>query len=180
MTQAPRWSTTANALGCGGLLVVAAALSFVTYDLLATTLPELRLGLAIGAAILFTLSISSFVSLAFGFGRGERSRAAVVRRARSVEAPADGAPMLATGVVRPLTSPLTAPFSGTPCVSYRYRLYTFASRALSARPSGVAPRRRGGLLGLRVASVRPRRSLETGARRRRATARLSGVRAGWG
>jgi hypothetical protein len=39
--------------------------------------------------------------------------------------------MLATGLVRPLTTPLTAPFSGTPCVGYRYRMYFIPRRIVS-------------------------------------------------
>jgi hypothetical protein len=48
--------------------------------------------------------------------------------------PDDGRPLLATGIVRPLSTPLTAPLSGTPCVSYVYRMYFVQHRVTAPGP----------------------------------------------
>jgi hypothetical protein len=122
MAQQKNSSITSVAIGCIGLIALAAVLSRVTYQWLEPTLPELRLGVAVASAICFALAISSAGSLLFGYGRGSRSRGGVLRRARSTETPEDGAATLATGVVRALTMPLTAPLSGKRCVSYVYRM----------------------------------------------------------
>ena len=41
----------------------------------------------------------------------------------------DGETVAVAGVIRPLNSPLTAPFSGTPCVAYDYDIVHIAHRS---------------------------------------------------
>jgi hypothetical protein len=85
--------------------------------------PALRYVIGPLGAGFLTLGLVSFWGLALGHGRGERSLQAMLDRARSGRFPDDGEPIIATGRVRPLTEPLVAPLSGTPCVGYWYRMY---------------------------------------------------------
>ena len=85
--------------------------------------PRLRVGFALVSALFLSVGLGSFWSLARGHGRGEASRGALLRRARSGEPPPDGGPVVATGSVRSLAAPLIAPLSQVPCVAYTYRMY---------------------------------------------------------
>lgn len=119
----PSVMTAGNALGCLFLLALATGLAVFAYGQLEPTFPELRLGVSIVSALFLAGGLSILGGVAVGYRGGESSRRGVLRRARSGTPPKDGKPMLAFGVVRPLGEPLIAPFSGTPCVSYMYRMY---------------------------------------------------------
>jgi hypothetical protein len=120
--------------GCLSLIVIWVVLGVVTYALLAPVVPVvLRGGLAVVSALLLTLGLSSFWSLARGEQGGDKSLAALIRRARTGEAPQDGEPAVAEGVVRSLHSPLTAPLSGVACAAYWYKLYYIGRLPGSAR-----------------------------------------------
>ncbi len=120
---APSVLSAGNALGCLLLLALTAALALFAYRQLEPTVPELRLGAAIVSSLFLASGLSILGGVAIGYRAGESSRRGELRRCRSGTPPADGKPMLATGTVRPLAAPLTAPFSGTPCVGYMYRMY---------------------------------------------------------
>lgn len=110
--------------GCLSLLVTWVVVGVVAYVALAPVpLVVVRMGLAVVSALLLTLGLSSFWSLAKGEQGGDKSLAALIRRARAGGAPQDGEPVVAEGVVRPLSSPLTAPLSGVACAAYWYSLY---------------------------------------------------------
>jgi hypothetical protein len=120
--------------GCLSLLATWVVLGVVTYVALApVSLVVVRTGLAVVSALLLTLGLSSFWSLARGEQGGDKSLAALIRRARAGEAPQDGEPVVAEGVVRPLSSPLTAPLSGVACAAYWYKLYYMGRLHNSAR-----------------------------------------------
>ena len=109
--------------GCLSLVLTWALLGAVTYTLTAPVRPVgLRVGIALVSALLLALGLASFWSLAWG-EHGAKSLDALIRRARQGEAPQDGEPVVADGVVRPLSSTLTAPLSGAPCVAYWYSMY---------------------------------------------------------
>jgi hypothetical protein len=109
--------------GCLSLLATFAVLAVVNYRLLARLDESVRLGVALVSALLLGLGLHGLFQLATGYGRGDVSLEAMVRRARSGEPPADGQPMIATGTVRALGAPLEAPLSGVPCVFCLYRMY---------------------------------------------------------
>jgi hypothetical protein len=94
--------------------------------------PDLRLGLAVGASLLLTLGLSSFWSLARGFGSGP-SFQAMSQRAETGAPPEDAKAVIASGAARALGAPLEAPLSGVPCVLYQYRLYYNSVGARGAR-----------------------------------------------
>ena len=75
------------------------------------------------SAVLLTLGLSSFWSLARGYGRGDASRRVLLSRARTGEPPPQDGPVVVTGAARPLGAPLCAPLSGVECVAYQYRMY---------------------------------------------------------
>ena len=117
-------SISRHAGGCVSGLALFAALAWVDYRLLApVSEPRLRVGLTAAAALCLALGLMSFWNLARGFGRGERSREAMIERAVTGVPPEDGQAMIATGHVRSLGEPFLAPLSGIPCVSYQYRMY---------------------------------------------------------
>jgi hypothetical protein len=118
------------AVGCGVPIVATAVLTRLTYDYLAPTLPELRLGMAVASAFCFSLSLTGILGMVMGYGWTDRSRRGRTANA-GPQTPDDGAPMQATGRVRPLSGALSAPFSGTPCVSYQYRAYYLNRRTIS-------------------------------------------------
>jgi hypothetical protein len=112
-------------LGCATLLVLLAAVAFFVDQLTSSHLPrELRFFVAVPASLLLTLGLSNLWTLARGYGQGDASRAAVLKRARAGEPPRQDGPVAATGVVRAEGDPLRGPISGIECVAYQYRLYT--------------------------------------------------------
>lgn len=116
----------ARSLGTGCLpwLVLGGALGVWHYRAMAPDLDgAVRLAAALLSSVLLALGFGSFWGLLRGHGRGERSRDALLRRARAGMAPTRGGPILASGTVHALSTTLAAPLSGTPCVSYLYRMY---------------------------------------------------------
>ena len=85
---------------------------------------EVRYFVAGAASLFLTAGLSNLWILARGYGQGERSRAAILDRARVGEPPPEDGPFVATGVVRAEGGTLRGPISGTQCVAYQYRLYT--------------------------------------------------------
>lgn len=133
--QRSKWTTLG--LGCLALLAAWAALGVVCHRLMDPLKdPDFRLGLAVAASLLLTLGLSSFWSLARGFGGGP-SFEAMSRRAQTGAPPEDGKPVIASGVVRALGAPLQAPLSGVPCVMYQYKMY-YNSIGTRGRPSEVS------------------------------------------
>lgn len=109
---------------CLSLVVTWALLGVAAYASLAPVLTAgPSMGMALVSALFLTLGLSSFWSLARGQHGGDKSLAALIRRARAGEPPEDGEPVVADGVVRPLSSPLTAPLSGVACAAYWYKMY---------------------------------------------------------
>jgi hypothetical protein len=110
--------------GCLPWLVLGGALGVWHYRAMAPDLDgPIRLAAALLSSVLLALGLASFWGLLRGHGRGEQSRDALLRRARAGTAPTRDGPIIASGTVRALSSPLAAPFSGAPCVSYLYRMY---------------------------------------------------------
>jgi hypothetical protein len=66
------------------------------------------------------VGLSYFSMIVSGRSRG----LAMLRRAHRGETPEDREEAIATGVVRALSAPLTAPLSGISCVCYTYSMYT--------------------------------------------------------
>jgi hypothetical protein len=126
-------------LGCLAFLALWAFLTAGHYRVMTPAVPvELRPWLALASALLLALGLLSFWYLARGFGQGDSSRAAVLRRAAAGEVPPSGGPVVASGVVRSLGAPLVAPLSGAPCVGYQYKMYYMArGRGRSGRPVAV-------------------------------------------
>jgi hypothetical protein len=111
-------------LGCLAFLALWALLAAAHYRVMTpAVLGDLRLWLALASALLLALGLLSFWHLARGYGRGDASLAAVMRRAAVGEVPPAGGPVVASGVVRALGAPLVAPLSGIDCVGYWYRMY---------------------------------------------------------
>jgi hypothetical protein len=118
-----------NVAGCFTYLVLWALLSAGSYRVMTPAVPiALRPWLALGSALLLTVGLVSFWHLARGFGQGDASRAAVLRRAAAGEAPSRSGPVVASGFVRALGAPLVAPLSGVECVGYIYRMYYLGRR----------------------------------------------------
>jgi hypothetical protein len=112
-------------LGCVALLAVLGVVTYFIDQSISTHLPpELRLWVAVSAAVFLTLGLSNFWMIARGYGRGDASRAAVLERAHMGMPPEHDGPLVVTGVVRPDSGTLRAPISDTECVAYMYRLYT--------------------------------------------------------
>lgn len=105
------------------VLLFAALTAVVVPYMTAVAEPALRYGIGGVAAGFLSIGLASLGWLAMGYGRGERSLEAILRRTRSGEMPDDGEVIIATGRVRALGPALVAPLSGTPCVGYRYRMY---------------------------------------------------------
>ena len=113
-----------GALGCLAHLVALAALSLgASHAIAPHVTPSVRPWVAFTAAVSLTLGLSSFWSLARGYGRGHASRRVLLERAVSGEPPPEDGPVVVTGVARPLGPPLCAPLSGSLCVAYQYRMY---------------------------------------------------------
>jgi hypothetical protein len=113
-----------TALGClvhlGALAIVVTLVDRAT----AASLPAaLRPWVALVAGTLITLGLSNVWNLARGYGQGESSRRALLRRARAGQPPLEDGPILATGVVRAEGPALVSPVTGQPCVAYQYRIY---------------------------------------------------------
>jgi hypothetical protein len=113
------------AQGCLSHVVVLCSLTVIVDQLIHPHLPaELRFFVAAPAALLLTVGLSNTWSLIRGYGRGDRSRSAVLARARIGEVPRHDGPIVATGTVGAEGQTLRAPISGIDCVAYQYRLYT--------------------------------------------------------
>jgi hypothetical protein len=111
-------------VSCTAYLLLFGVIAFVNYKILTPALDSgIRIWLAPLSALFTSVGLASFWGLARGFGRGDRSRAALLQRARSGEIPADGHTIIATGIVQPLSKPLTSPLSATQCAMYMYRMY---------------------------------------------------------
>jgi hypothetical protein len=120
---------TKHVAGCFAYLVLWALLGAGSYRLMTPAVPmELRPWLALVSALFLTVGLLSFWHLARGFGQGDASRAAVLRRAAAGERPPAGGPVVASGFVRALGAPLVAPLSGVECVGYIYRMYYLGRR----------------------------------------------------
>ena len=102
---------------CGLSLLVwalfVAAYGYVAWQKIHELVPSAMIAVLGGtfAAVL----VGSFV----GLFTGARDRGAL-RRAVNAEEPQDGRLEAASGPVRPLDAPLSAPFTGRPCVAYEY------------------------------------------------------------
>ena len=127
MTSTPASTSLIARLGTGCLLQVLlfAFVAAANHRLLTPAVPDprLRLGLALVSALFVWVGLANFWALAQDLGRGESSRRALLRRARTGEEPTAGGPVVATGSIRALSAPLSAPLSGVPCVAYTYRMY---------------------------------------------------------
>lgn len=112
-------------LGCLGHLAAIAILSYAVERAFGGDIAEpLRPWASVLASTLIVLGASNFLQLLRGYGQGDGSRAAILSRAATGEPPADGGPMMVTGMARPEGGqPLVSPLTGTPCVAYEYRLY---------------------------------------------------------
>jgi hypothetical protein len=84
------------------------------------TVPAIFAGII---GLLGGLALSSAVWMIGGYGRGAGALGALLERARTDGAVEDGAPIIASGVVRS-DRPLTSPLGGIPCAAYDYRMYT--------------------------------------------------------
>jgi hypothetical protein len=112
-------------IGCFFNLLLFVAIGAANDRLLTPTIqdPPLRFGFALTSALLLAVGLSSFWSMARGFGTGGSSRGAILRRVETGERPPDGGAIVATGSVRALSTPLTAPLSGVACVAYMYKMH---------------------------------------------------------
>lgn len=112
-------------LGCIAHLVAMAVVAVFVDQVTSPHLPrEARFFVAGAAGLFLTAGLSNLWTLARGYGQGDRSRAAILERARMGEPPPEDGPFVATGVVRAEGATLRAPISGVECVAYQYRLYT--------------------------------------------------------
>ncbi len=133
----PRSKAAAVGSGCLYLVITWVLLGMAGYMLMTPLHPAaLRAAMALLSAFFLTLGLGSFWSLARG-EHGGNSLRTLIRRARKGEPPEDGKPVVAEGVVRPLTSPLTAPLSGVACAAYFYKMYYMSRTMGSARRIGV-------------------------------------------
>lgn len=129
-----------GALGCLAHAAAIVAVASGVSRAIAPHVPEaVRPWAAGAAAVLLVLGLSSFWSLARGYGRGDASRSALLRRVSSGEPPAEDGPVLATGRARPLGGALRAPISGVECVAYAYRMYDRASQSGHERRRRLIP-----------------------------------------
>ena len=143
-----------SALGCLAHLAGLAIVTVLVDRATAVSLPpELRPWVPLAAAALLTLGLSNVWSLARGYGQGDSSRRALLRRAHAGQPPPQDGPVLATGRVRTEGPPLVSPVTGRPCAAYQYRIYE--RHLVSQRRLGDA----GVLLGLRLPAVPSRHAL---------------------
>ena len=113
-----------TALGCLAYLIALAVITTLVDQATAASLPEaLRPWTALVAATLLTLGLSNVWSLLRGYGQGESSRRALLRRAHAGQPPSQDGPILATGVVRAEGPALASRVTAEPCVAYQYRIY---------------------------------------------------------
>jgi 4-amino-4-deoxy-L-arabinose transferase-like glycosyltransferase len=109
--------------GCIPMILLAIAIAGVNYHVIANVDSDWRIWLSIISAIFLSLGLISFWGLVRVFGRDEKSRDAMLLRAKTGQQPADGAKIIATGKVQPLSIPLISPISETECVMYMYRMF---------------------------------------------------------
>ena len=87
-----------SALGCLAHLVALALITALVDEATAASVPAaLRPWLALVAGAMFTFGLSNVWTLARGYGQGESSRRALLRRARAGQPPSQDGPILATG-----------------------------------------------------------------------------------
>ena len=123
--------------GCLLHVVALAAVAWLldTY-VLDSVAGEVRRWFALASSVFLTLGVSSFAYLAAGYGRGDRARGAVMRRAEEGSLPAEDGPAVVSGRVRPAGQALVSPLTQTPCVSYWYRMF-YEIRITRGRPKEV-------------------------------------------
>lgn len=113
-----------NTLGCLAHLVSLAALTVAIDRVTGPHVdPSLRPWVGLVSALLLVLGLSNLLHLLGGYGRGDKSRAALLARSMTGEPPSDDGPMLVTGTVRAASVPLRSPLSDVECVAYQYRIY---------------------------------------------------------
>ena len=118
------------AVGCAGFLLALAVVTLFVDRLAGAALPpELRYFVVGAAGLCLTFGLSNAWSLMRGYGRGSRSRGAVLERARRGEVPVQDGSIVVTGTVRAEGQTLRAPLSGAECVAYQYRLYYLRRRS---------------------------------------------------
>ena len=106
------------------VFLVFAALAWFGITRLLAAVPDPPRNIFVGVTTFFVaLGAFSFWGLLTGGGNSQHSRKALIRRSESGGMPADGEPIISSGIVRAEGEPLTAPISGTPCVAYFYRMY---------------------------------------------------------
>jgi hypothetical protein len=89
------------------------------------------------AAGLGALFLSMFVSGFFGIFKAHRdARRLGASSTQTVGSFTDGETVAVAGTIRPINAPLTAPFSGTPCVAYDYDIVHLARRVSTDRSGG--------------------------------------------
>ena len=116
--------TAGMAWGCAAYLVTMPAVAWgLRHYMTPGVAEDVRVWFALAAAVFLTLGAASVLSLATGYGRGDASRAAILRRAESGELPQQDGLAVVSGTVRPLGAPLESPLTGTACVAYWYRMY---------------------------------------------------------
>ena len=128
------------AWGCAAYTVAVPAVAWgLTLYMTPGVAEDVRTWFAFAAAVFLTLGVASVLSLATGFGRGDASRAAILRRAESGELPQQDGLAVVSGTVRPLGAPLESPLSGTACVAYWYRMYYVAQDTTNRRGRQEVP-----------------------------------------
>ncbi|HEX6177173.1 MAG TPA: hypothetical protein VF057_02345 [Thermoanaerobaculia bacterium] len=117
------------ALGCAAFLAVFAIVWYSVLQLIAIRPDTGPIRPVLSGISAFFLS-AALLGI-WGFIRGHHRAMQPVNLGESAALPADGKPVLAIGEVRPMSTELRAPFSGTPCVFYMYRLRTPSGSAAS-------------------------------------------------
>lgn len=113
-----------TAVSCLGWIVLFGVVAAINHLLLSGIAEaSLRLALAAASALFLSLGLMSFWGLLRGYGRGSSSRSALLQRAKDDTLPADKEPIIVSGTVRSLSSPLNSPLTRTPCAMYQYRMY---------------------------------------------------------
>jgi hypothetical protein len=74
--------------GCIPMILLAIAIAGVNYHVMANVVSDWRIWLSIISAIFLSLGLISFWGLLRGFGTDEKSRDAILRRAKTGEKPA--------------------------------------------------------------------------------------------
>ena len=114
-----------TAVGCLGHLGAIAALAYALDQLTgASVAAAARPWAAVASATLIVVGLSNFLQLLRGYGQGDTSRSALLARATTGQPPAEGGPMVVTGVARPESGvALVSPVTAASCVAYDYRIY---------------------------------------------------------